>query len=244
MAELIRLNKYLAGAGVCSRRQADEHILAGRVKVNGQIAKIGTSIDSLKDRVEVDGQNIDRQPNYVYYALYKPKGVVSTASDERGRKTVVDLVPKSPRVYPVGRLDADSEGLIILTNDGELTQQLTHPSFKHQKEYIVKCKHQTSNIKMTTQTAKIIIQKFQQGLMIDGKFMKVDMADIPMFHDSSFTLRPVLHTGYNRQIRRMCDKIGLDVVELKRVRMANLRLSNLDLKPGEFKRITKKDIIS
>lgn len=232
----IRLNKYLSDCGICSRRKADEHILAGNVLVNEMAPKIGTKINSEKDEVTFDGKVVKALDNLVYYALYKPKGVISTASDESDRETVVDLVPKEPRVYPVGRLDEDSLGLIILTNDGELTNLLTHPSFKHEKEYeaLVSCsKYQVLSI-------DTIRNQFLSGININGKLMKADEIEISKIRDTRYKIRITIHTGYNRQIRKMCAKMGFEVISLTRIRIGNLKLADLELEPGEFKEIDKK----
>lgn len=238
----IRLNKYLAEAGVASRRHADDLIVNGKVKINGEIIKeLGTKIDPDIDKVEVGESLIKPSHQLVYWALNKPKGIVSTAQDEIGRKKVTDFVPASPRVYPIGRLDAESEGLIILTNDGELTQKLTHPSFQHEKEYQVIAK----SLKLKAKNSEEIKKLFLNGLQIDGHLMKVDSIE---FQDSTssfpfLTFRLVLHTGYNRQIRKMCAKIGLGVLKLERIRIGKLCLANLNIKPGEYKPITKEQII-
>lgn len=238
-----RLNKFLANAGVCSRRKADEHILAGDVKVNGvRSSELGVRIDPEKDIVEFQGKVVKLSGDFVYYVLNKPKGVVSTASDENGHKTVIDLVPATPRVYPVGRLDKDTVGLIILTNDGELTKELTHPSFEHQKSYTAVVKGSKFKVESDFEIA---INKFKRGMRIDGKLMKVDSISIKISNlkHSTFNLTLVLHTGYNRQIRKMCAKIGLEVTRLTRTGLAKLYLDQLDLKPGEYKIVSKLEIL-
>lgn len=240
----VRLNKFLSDSGICSRREADEHILAGDVKINGHIAKLGDRINPQKDEISYEGKIIKpKTEEYVYYALYKPRGVISTRSDEAGRESVIDLVPKEPRVYPVGRLDKESEGLIILTNDGELTQKLTHPSFEHEKEYKVKVKSQNSEVKVLNQNLKLIEQKFLDGIKIDGKLMRAKSIKIESLNTSYYILDTVLTTGHNRQIRKMCAKMGLEVIKLVRVKIGNLELESLKLKPGEYKVITKTDLI-
>ncbi|MFA4996385.1 MAG: pseudouridine synthase [Patescibacteria group bacterium] len=243
---LIRLNKYLSDSGICSRRKADEHILAGEVKVDGEIASLGTKIDPSINRIELNNEVVRPKTELVYYAVYKPKGVISTASDEKDRKTVIDLVPKSPRVYPIGRLDKDSEGLILLTNDGELTNLLTHPKNEHEKEYEVKVRimNHEARIKDIEQLIGNIKRNFLTGLMIGGELMKADKIKISVIHDSKFLiLTMVIHTGYNRQIRKMCDKIGLEVIKLTRVRIANLKLETLDIQSGGCKIIRREEII-
>lgn len=254
---LIRLNKYLSDSGVCSRRKADEYILAGDVGINGATVKVlGTKIDPEKDSVYFQGELVKAAENYIYYALYKPKGVVSTASDELGRKTVLDLVPKSPRVYPVGRLDEDSEGLIILTNDGALAQELTHPSYQHKKEYEVTARKSTKSVKFIKSIKSIksqdselidfegIKKKFENGIVIDSKLMKADKVFAPTLGlDGLLTFRLILHTGYNRQIRKMCAKIGLAVIKLVRTNVANLSLLELKLSDGDFVSVKRDEIL-
>jgi len=245
----VRLNKFLSQSGVCSRRSADELISKGKVFVNGKVAGLGDKIDPDKDKVAINNKTIKQSNNLIYYALYKPKDVISTASDEIGRQTVTDLVPKNPPVHPVGRLDANSQGLIILTNDGELTQKLTHPSFEHEKEYEVKFKHQTSNPPAGRAGLKIIdrknniAKKFIQGMTIEGKCMKMDKATITPLDTKFYMLNAVLHTGYNRQIRKMCAKMNLEIVRLVRTRIGKLTLASLNIKPGEYKLISREDIL-
>lgn len=241
----IRLNKYLSQAGICSRREADEHILAGEVKINGEVAALGNKVDSDKDKIELKGVPINTEkPALIYYALYKPKGIISAAKNEQ-EKTVVDLVPSEPRVYPVGRLDKNSEGLMILTNDGELTNALTHPSYKHEKEYevIVRIMNQELRSKDTSEIATMIKNRVVSGVTIDGKTMKADEARVSMIHNSKFVILMTIHTGYNRQIRKMCAKIGLEIQSLKRVRIGKLKQEMLGLKPSEYKEIGIKDIL-
>jgi len=238
---LIRLNKFLAESGCCSRRKADEYIEAGDVSVNGKVVKeLGIKVNQESDEIRFRGKIVKPNSNFVYYALYKPSGVVSTVSDELGRKSVVDLVPNEPRVYPVGRLDADSEGLIILTNDGDLTLKLTHPSFEHEKEYEVLVKSRESSVR-----GNEIVNKFTEGILVDKTVMKANRVKVSInsLTPKLLTLYLVLHTGYNRQIRKMCDKIGLTVKRLLRVRLGKLELKSLDLSPGEYKLVKKEDII-
>jgi pseudouridine synthase len=238
----VRLNKYLSECEICSRRKADEHILAGKVFVNDKKADLGQKIDPKTDRVEFNGEPVEKNNiEFIYYALNKPRGVISTASDEIKRKSVIDFVPKERRVYPVGRLDKDSEGLILLTNDGELTQELTHPSSQHEKEYFVKAVCQKGKEVSIANLTK----RFLNGISVEGKIMKADK--VGEGHESPdlrhFSFLVTIHTGYNRQIRKMCDKIGLEVIKLKRVRIGKLKLSDLNLEPGEYKAIKKEEII-
>lgn len=239
--ELIRLNKFLSDQGICSRRAADEHILAGKVFVDGEKGSLGQKVDPEKQKVIFDGKEIgSTKENKVYYAVNKPRGVVSTASDEMNRRSVVDLVPKEPRVYPIGRLDKDSEGLIILTNDGELAQKLTHPSFKHEKEYFTEVRIQNSGYSLNT---KDIEKNLIEGIVIEGKLMKMKKVKLTKLNSESWILNSVLTTGYNRQIRKMCDKMGLEVIKLKRIRTGKLTLNNLGITSGDYKIVKREQII-
>lgn len=238
-----RLNKFLANAGVCSRRKADELILAGKIKVNNEVVtEMGHKIDPTTDVVEFDGTTVKYSTEFVYYALNKPKGVVSTAQDQSGDQTVVDLVPNSPRVYPVGRLDKETVGLIVLTNDGELTKEMTHPSFEHSKVYEVTVRI-SKLLKITHEGIKA---SFERGLQIEGNLMKAD--EVRNFQPSEknpaiLTFEIVLHTGYNRQVRKMCAKIDLEVVRLTRIGFGKLRLQDLNIAPGQYVEVAKSDIV-
>jgi len=241
MTELIRLNKFLSDQGICSRRAADEHILAGKVVVDGEKAYLGQKVDPDEQEIIFNNQKINLAiEDKIYYALYKPKGVVSTAIDEMGRKSVVDLVPKTPRVYPVGRLDKDSEGLILLTNDGELTNILTHPKNKHEKEYQVIVR----SSERVTENNSEISKQFLGGIIIDNHLMKADKINIKYLTPNSLQLTIIIHTGYNRQIRKMCAKMGLEVIKLLRIRIANLFLDSLNIQPGQFKKVKRTDILN
>jgi pseudouridine synthase len=245
-----RLNKFLSEAGIASRRKADELIAAGEIKVNGDVVRdLGVKIDEENDVIEFIGKRVLKTNDFVYYILNKPKGVVSSANDENGAKTVVDLVPRSPRVYPVGRLDKDTVGLILLTNDGELTKELTHPSFEHQKEYevagIIESRIRNHESWDEQEFKKTVEKKFLRGIKIDNKLMKADSVEVlpAILNTKYLILRIVLHTGYNRQVRKMCDKIGLEVTRLTRIGLAKLKLADLNLAPGDYKIITKADIL-
>ncbi len=239
---IVRLNKFIADAGICSRRKADERIRSGNVLVNGQPAELGMTIDPTTDEVTVCGKPVSPQSEQlVYYALYKPTGVISTASDPHGRPTVTDLVPSSPRVYPVGRLDMDSEGLILLTNDGQLAYELMHPSFQHEKEYEVLVHCPPAGLDRDR-----IIATFIKGIEADGELLQADRVsvdNIRQHQENTALLRIVLHTGYNRQIRRMCEAVGLSVINLRRVRISRLHLASLSLKAGEYRRIDKSAVL-
>jgi pseudouridine synthase len=236
----LRVNKYLAEAGVCSRRKADELVKLGKVKINERQAKLSDRVLD-DDKVYVEDKLVKPKKTKIYYVLNKPVGVISSSVDEKGRKKVIDFAPKGLRLFQVGRLDTDSEGLIILTNDGDLAQKLSHPSFLHQKEYEVWI-DRGKEIEFDSIRKKLLF-----GLNIDGKIMKVDKVE--NFHLKTEKSRHyiifnlVLHTGYNRQIRKMCGKIGLSVAKLKRIRIGKLKLSDLNLKVGEIKNLNRDDIL-
>lgn len=240
---LTRLNKFLSESGICSRRKADEHILAGKVSVNKKtVTELGVKVDPEKDEVMFLDQKVSRPTVFVYYAINKPRGVISTASDEKGRETVLELVPKEIRVYPVGRLDKESEGLLLLTNDGELANTLTHPKFEHEKEYIIRVRSQRT--KNLSKDEIVYIQKrLVGGISIDGKMMKMHSAEIEQLTPNNCQINATLRTGFYRQIRRMCDKMGFEVVKLVRIRIGKLKLADLGLDSGEYKEIQKGDIL-
>ena len=222
-----RLQKILSGAGICSRRKAEEYLTAGRVKVNGIIASLGDKADPERDVVEVDGAAVTSPAAHTYVMLHKPRGVVTTMSDEKGRPTVAELVRGCPaRVWPVGRLDMDSEGLLLLTDDGELTHRLTHPSHRVEKEYVVRVRGDTARA----------LSLLRAPMVIDGENMEADRVELT----GKNTLTMVIHQGKNRQIRRMCAAAGLEVLRLKRVREGGLRLH--DLQAGCWKLLTNEEI--
>lgn len=248
----IRLQKFLSNSGYCSRRKAEELIKAGKVKIIinceepkvhlrgglSKVAKIGDKINPENDIIKINGKIIKPQKKYIYYALNKPVGYTSTVRDKHAKRTVLDLVSKNPRIYPVGRLDKNSEGLMILTNDGELANKLTHPRFEHEKEYLVKC--QISNVKCQI---KIIIKKLKKGIRLKEGLAKFDKIEIISIDQKKHTvlIKVVLHQGWKRQIRRMCERVGLSVLDLKRIRIGKLELG--DLEKGKYKIIKKEDII-
>ncbi len=224
-----RLQKFLSAAGVASRRHAETMILAGKVKVNGNVVKeLGTKVDPDKDRVEVDRKRVQIQ-NKIYLLLYKPKRCVTTRDDPRKRKTVYEYLPEKLRntLWSVGRLDFNTEGLLLFTNDGELTQLLTHPSKEHEKEYEVQIDKELSSGR---------IEKMEKGMMIDGK--KTAPAKVRAM---GTTVYITIHEGMNRQVRKMFGELGYSVRNLKRIRMGKLKIE--DLKPGEHKLIKKEEIV-
>ena len=227
----MRINKYLSDAGVCSRRKADEHILNGKIKIYGRVAVLGDTAEE-SDKVTFKERPVNLSENKIIYALYKPRGIISTASDERGRKNVLDLVPKSPRVYPVGRLDKESEGLMLLTNDGDFAHKLSHPKHGSEKEY------QVTFYAKRDISKDLIVSKLIKGMLIDGVIMKAKNVEILKSDGNRHIVNLVLTTGHNRQIRKMCDKIGLVIAKLERIRISNLKINDLKIKPGEYKKIS------
>lgn len=224
-----RLQKYISQAGIASRRHAEELIVAGKVKVNGQVIReLGTKVDANKDTVEVSGKKI-RLQKLIYLVMNKPKRYMTTRHDPERRKTVYDLLPADLRnvVWPVGRLDFLTEGLLIFTNDGELTQLLAHPSKEHDKEYEVVLDKELSPGR---------IAKLETGMMIEGK--KTAPAKLRI---AGTTVYITIHEGWNRQVRKMFAAFGLTVRNLKRIRIGKLRLNNLQL--GEYIEVSRKDII-
>ena len=211
-----RLQKLLSAAGICSRRRAEEYILAGRVTVNGRQAQLGDRADPVRDCVEVDGVPLSAPGGHTYIMLNKPRGYVTTLSDEKGRKTVAQLVTDcSARVWPVGRLDMDSEGLLLLTDDGELTHRLTHPSHEVEKEYRVWVRGDVDQA----------LPVLSASVWSDGEELTADQVE----RTGPQTLTVVIHQGKNRQVRRMCAVAGLKVERLQRVREGEVRLGGLKL---------------
>lgn len=226
-----RLHKFLSRAGVASRRKSEELIAAGRVKVNGETVSLpGSKIDPERDRVEVDGRPVAPVKEHVYWLLNKPAGYVSTVRDPQGRPTVVDLVKPSSRLYPVGRLDQDSEGLLLLTDDGELTQRLTHPRYEHEKEY---------HVLVTGRPAQSALQRLRAGVQLeDGLTSAADVIVLRSEADGTW-LRFVIHEGRKRQLRRMCDAVGHPARRIIRVRMGPLSLG--DLAAGQYRPLTAQE---
>jgi 23S rRNA pseudouridine2605 synthase/23S rRNA pseudouridine2604 synthase len=212
--DAIRIQKYLSSAGICSRRKAESYIRAGRVRINGKtVTELGTKIDPQKDRIEVDGRPVGAPAQMLYIALNKPKGYV-TSCDHPGQDLVVDLVDLPDRIYPVGRLDKDSVGLLLLTNDGRLHHRLSHPSFDHEKEYEVSVKRPIDDG---------MLAHLSRGVVLKG----VQTRPARVERISGHRFRIVLKEGRNRQIRRMVRKMGHEVIRLKRIRVANIRLGRL-----------------
>lgn len=218
-----RLQKVLARTGVGSRRVCEDLIVDGRVSVNGDVPVLGRRVNIEVDVIELDGVPLPVRPGLVHYLVNKPPGVVSTSEDTHGRPTVVSLVPPEPRVYPVGRLDMDSEGLLIVTNDGELTHRLTHPSYGVPKEYLVHVEGEPS---------AGAVRRLRDGVELeDGMTAPARVAVV-----SPSLLRMVIHEGRNRQIRRMCETVGHPVIRLVRTRIGPL--ADPSLTPGSYRPLT------
>ncbi len=227
---VMRLQKFLSAAGVCSRRKGEELIACGRVSVNGQVVTApGTQVDDLKDRVSVDGKTVGVREEQIYIALHKPVNVESTCRKRDGGKgaIVLDLLDVDERVYPVGRLDKDSEGLILLTSDGRIHHALSHPSFQHEKEYVV-----TVNRSLSDED----IRKMAGGMDL-GEF-RTRPCHVKRLSEKTF--RIILKEGKNRQIRKMAEATGHQVMTLKRVRISHIRLGNL--KPGAWRHLSAEEV--
>jgi 23S rRNA pseudouridine2605 synthase len=227
LSEGERLQKVLAQVGVGSRRACEELIAAGRVSVNDEVASLGRRVDAGQDRVAIDGVPIGIRPGLVYYALNKPAGVITTASDPQGRTPVTALVPAEPRVHPVGRLDADSEGLLLLTNDGDLTFRLTHPRFGVEKEYLVM---------VAGSPGRGVLRALRQGVVLgDGRTAPARVSQV-----GPHGLRITIHEGRNRQVRRMCEAVGHPVRRLVRTRIGPIRIGTLS--PGQWRALAPSEV--
>ena len=224
-----RLQKVLARVGIGSRRVCEDLIAEGRVLVDGEVAVLGRRIDVETVLIEVDGAPVGVRPDLVHYLLNKPAGVVTTAHDPQGRPTVVGMVPTEPRVFPVGRLDLDTEGLLLLTNDGELTHRLTHPSFGVEKEYVAE---------VLGEPSRGALRRLREGIELDEGTTAPARAALL---DPS-VLRLTIHEGRNRQVRRMCEAIGHPVVRLIRTRIGPL--ADRSLAPGAWRELTGDELRS
>jgi len=223
---MMRLQKFLSEAGICSRRKGEKYIREGHIRVNSRIVtKLGTKVDPGKDRVEFDGKSVTLKSEHIYIALNKPKGYVTSCSHP-GEKIVLDLIDIPERVYPIGRLDKDSTGLLILTNDGSLHHRLSHPSFDHEKEY---------DVTVSKPITDGSLLKIAQGLPMMGT--KTRPAKVRRVSSKSF--RIILKEGRNRQIRRMVGKVGNRVTKLRRIRVSKIKLGSLA--EGAWRNLTEKE---
>lgn len=223
--ETIRIHKYLSQAWICSRRKAEEYIAAWLITVNGKTAQIGQMIDPTIDKVEMWKEAIQEQKELLYYKVNKPRGVVTTCA-QSDEKTILDVIPLDKRVFPIGRLDKDTTGLILMTNDGRLANFLMHPRYNHEKEYIVETFWPISDDNL---------EKMRNGLFILGSYTK--KAKIERVSSGKFSI--IISEWRNRQIRRMVEKVGSIVKKLKRIRIENIELWNM--KEGDYKALTQKE---
>ena len=232
--EEIRLQKYISALGLMSRRAAEKEIENGKIKVNGQKAELGQKINPEKDRVTYNGKTLTQKPfeRNVYIMLNKPRGYVTTLSDDKARKCVAELVKDvKTRVYPVGRLDMDSEGLLLFTNDGDLANKLTHPKHNIPKIYHVRVKGE-----ITPEQLKAL----SKPMTIDGYEIMPVKCEIITRKEGFTVIRMELYEGRNRQIRKMCEQVGLEILKLQRVAVGNIKLG--DLAPGKWRHLTKTQV--
>ncbi len=225
-----RIQKLISASGAASRREAEAMIKDGRVTLNGREARLGEKADPEKDELLIDGKPLPNVQARVYVMLNKPRGYITSVSDDRGRKTVMELLPETgERLYPVGRLDMDSEGLLILTNDGEFANLLMHPSKGKEKTYRVTVSGRFSGV-----------EKLEEPMEIDGKMTRPAKVTMLARKSSGAVLEVRIQEGRNRQIRRLCENVGLEVTRLKRVSLGNLRLGSL--KPGQWRYLTEAEV--
>ncbi len=226
-----KLHAFLAHAGIASRRKSEELILAGKVKVNGRVmTNVADRVNPKNDRVEVDGKKVTEMPAFVYYLFNKPAGYVSTVSDPDGKPTVMSFLPKTERIYPVGRLDLDSEGLMLFTNNGELAQRLTHPKFEVNKTYHVLLQGAPSNTALNA---------LQRGVRLkEGRTQPAIVEPFKHEHGNTW-IKIIIHQGMQRQVRRMCANVGLQVIRLVRMTLGPLQLG--DLPTGKWRRLTPEE---
>ena len=221
----ISLNKYISSTGVCSRREADKWIDAGRVKINGNVAQKGNRVTK-DDRVTIDGKPLKQKPKSIYIALNKPPGITST-TDRRDQDNIIDFVKHPKRIFPIGRLDKASSGLILLTNDGDIVNKILRVENNHEKEYIVRVNRPITNH---------FLKRMRNGIPILGTVTK--KCEVEKINKTVF--RIILTQGLNRQIRRMCEFLDYKVVTLKRIRIMNIQLD--DLKPGQWRDLTPSEL--
>lgn len=227
-----RIQKILARAGYGSRRDCEEFIRAGRIRVNGNVATLGGKADPAVDHITLDGTALPKAEPLVYYALYKPRGILTAASDPLNRKTVRDLIPVGGTIYPVGRLDEDSEGLVLMTNDGELANRLTHPKYGHEKEY---------KVLVARQPEEQQLEAIRHGIVLeDGHRTAPAQVIVENTYGKGAWLRIILKEGKKRQIREMGARIGLPVVRILRVRIGTLKIGSLNV--GEWRALKPEEV--
>ena len=232
-----RIQKAMADMGLCSRRRAEQIILEGRVKLNGRPVQLGDKMDMATDVLSVDGQTIrpSKKKEYKYYMLHKPRGYITTARDDRGRKTVMELISDVPeRVYPVGRLDKDSEGMLLMTNDGELANMLTHPSHHVSKMYRVTVHPKASEEQIIALTDGVYLD--------DGSKTLPAIIRVVAEEDERTVMEMTIREGKNRQIRRMCEAVGLQVARLSRKSVGPVKLGMLA--PGKYRELKPAEVIA
>ncbi|HUD20804.1 MAG TPA: pseudouridine synthase [Candidatus Saccharimonadales bacterium] len=223
----MRLNKFLAQAGIASRRHAEEIITKKQVRINGQVVtNLATQVDPENDQVLVSGRPVSLKDEKVIYLLNKPRGVVTTAEDPEGRPTVLEYVPKTPRVFPCGRLDAETMGLIILTNDGSLCYQLTHPKFEHQKEY---------RVFGNSKSPELSWERLQHKIVLKDGPVTIDKLDLRKIIHDKIDFNITIHEGRNHLVRRICTAVGIEVEKLTRIRFGQYELGEIE--PGKYQQV-------
>ncbi len=227
-----RLQKFMASCGIASRRKCEELILSGKVKVNGVIVKeLGVKVNGNIDKIEYDGKVIKPEEKKVYIILNKPEGYITSVKDEKNRKTVLDIVKVKERIYPIGRLDYDSSGLLLLTNDGDIYNKIIHPRVEITKKYIAVVKGEFK---------KQELEKFKNGVDIGGYITAKAEIKVLKYEDDKTTVEIGIHEGKNRQIRKMCAALNHNVLALKRISIGKIKLGNL--KRGEYRALTKEEL--
>ncbi len=228
----VRLQKFLAECGVASRRKSEELIELGKVRVNGNVASIGDKINPKKDTVTVSGKKVIKQQSFTYILLHKPRGFITTMSDEMDRKCVAELIKDVPaRIYPVGRLDRDSEGMLLFTNDGEFANAMTHPTKHVPKTYRVTVRPSITEEQIT---------KLATGVTVDGRMTAPADVRVITKQEGRVVLEIILYEGRNRQIRKMCEEVGLEVARLKRTAIGSIKLGML--KTGAYRELTDDEV--
>ena len=235
MAEKIRLQKLIADCGIASRRKAEQLIAEGKVRINGKVAQVGDKADPKNDKITVGSKKlVPQNSKKIYIMLHKPRGFVTTMDDELGRKCVAELVENvGQRVFPVGRLDRDSEGLLLMTNDGDFANYISHPRSHVSKTYRVTVRQQVT---------EDMLAKLSEGLMIDGQMTLPADVNVIVKEENRNVMQITLYEGRNRQIRKMCEELGLEVIRLKRIMIGNVKLGML--KPGDWRELNDDELRS